>query len=185
MTSAGAVVFLPFGLVFGSFLTVLVYRTPRNESVVSGRSACPQCGEVIRAAQNVPVASYIALRGRCRYCGLHIPVEYPAIEVATALLFVGVALQAPTQAAAILLAPFVAVLLACGIIDARHRIIPNRIVYPSLICFTFLIVGMDVTGFPVSMGSALLGLLGYGGTLVIIAIVMPRRMGMGDARVAA
>ena len=81
-----------FGLVVGSFLNVVIYRVPRKESVVSPRSACPNCGEPIASKDNVPIFSWLLLRGRCRKCRVPISVRYPLIEAATAGLFAGLAI---------------------------------------------------------------------------------------------
>src|SRR5262245_37936144 len=88
-----AVCFAVVGLLIGSFLTVVEYRIPRKESIVGGRSMCPSCGAVIRARDNVPVFSWILLRGRCRSCGARISPVYPLTELATAALFVGASLE--------------------------------------------------------------------------------------------
>jgi leader peptidase (prepilin peptidase)/N-methyltransferase len=123
---------LPFfalaGLVFGSFITVLVHRIPRGESIVLPGSACPNCGTPIAPRDNIPVVSYLTLRGRCRHCGARISAQYPLTEAITGALFVGAALALHTIWQAVLVAPFLGILLACALIDARHRIIPNRIV---------------------------------------------------------
>ena len=92
MTPARVVAFALLGLPFGSFLTVVVHRSPRKQSVVRGRSRCPSCGATIRAGDNIPILSYLLLRARCRHCGSPISVEYPLTELATAGLFAGAAL---------------------------------------------------------------------------------------------
>ena len=85
-----AIVALPFGLGVGSFMTVAVYRLPRGESVIRPRSRCPACGAEIGARDNVPVLSWLLLRGRCRRCGERISVEYPLLELTTAVLVPGI-----------------------------------------------------------------------------------------------
>jgi leader peptidase (prepilin peptidase) / N-methyltransferase len=180
---------LPFfalaGLVFGSFLTVLVYRIPRGESIVLPGSACPQCGTPISPRDNIPVVSYVALRGRCRHCGARISAQYPLTEAMTAALFVGAALALHSIWQAVLIAPFLGIVLACALIDARHRIIPNRIVYWSLAIFTAVIALFSLVGFGVSLLTGVLGLLAFGGGLLLVAIVAPHGMGMGDVKLAA
>src|SRR5438105_12176123 len=99
-----------FGLAVGSFLNVVIYRVPRGLSIVRPGSACPGCGAEIRAVDNVPLLSYMALRGRCRACGGRISPEYPTVEVLTAVLFVGAALVLPSAWQAGYVAPFLAVL---------------------------------------------------------------------------
>src|SRR5262249_57175915 len=103
-----------FGLLIGSFLNVVIYRVPKGLSIVRPGSACPGCGTEIRPADNIPVFSYLMLRGRCRSCGTRISPEYPVVELLTALLFVGAALVMPTASEAGFVAPFLEVLCACS-----------------------------------------------------------------------
>jgi leader peptidase (prepilin peptidase)/N-methyltransferase len=175
--------FVVFGLAFGSFLTVVIYRIPRGESVVSPGSACPSCGAPIGPLQNVPLLSYLALRGRCRACGAHISLEYPLTEAATAALFVGASVALSTVWHAALVAPFLGLLLACAVIDYRKRIIPNAIVLPALAVFAAAILALDLAGQPLSFVDGLLGLLAYGGGLFLVALVSGG-MGMGDVKLA-
>jgi leader peptidase (prepilin peptidase)/N-methyltransferase len=173
------------GLLAGSFLTVVVHRLPRRESVAKGRSRCPECGRQILARDNVPVLSYLALGGRCRFCRASIAASYPITEATTAALFVVVALAFRDVGVAAMAAPFSAAMLAAGVIDARHRIIPNRLVYPSLAMFGAIVLVLALAGRDVSAARAGLGLLAYGGGLFAVALVSPRGMGMGDVKLAA
>jgi leader peptidase (prepilin peptidase)/N-methyltransferase len=184
MDVIGPVVFAVFGLVIGSFLNVVIYRLPRKLSVVSPPSACPRCEAPIRPWDNVPVVSYLVLRGRCRNCGEPISAEYPLVEAATATLFAAAAIRFPYGVAA-LVAPFLGVMLAAAMIDLRHRIIPNRLVYPSLVLFAVAIVVAWAAGVDVNPVRAALGLLAYGGALFIVALISPAGMGMGDVKLAA
>jgi leader peptidase (prepilin peptidase) / N-methyltransferase len=127
--------FAALGLLFGSFVTVLVHRLPRKESVVGPRSRCPRCGTLIRAVDNVPLVSYLLLRGRCRSCGARISAEYPLTELATAILFAGAGLVIRPVWAAAIVAPFLGVMLAVALIDLRWRIVPNRLIYPAVLVF--------------------------------------------------
>ena len=172
------------GLVFGSFLTVVVHRMPRRESVVAPRSACPSCGAPVRARDNVPVLSYLLLRGRCRACRVPISAEYPLVEAITGALFVGAALAFREVATAALVAPFLGVMLAAALIDARHRIIPNRLVYPSLLAFGAAVAALGVAG-EARPATAGLGLVACGGGLLAVHLVSPGGMGMGDVKLAA
>lgn len=173
------------GLLFGSFATVLATRLPEGRGVAAGRSLCPVCGTMIRAGDNIPVVSFLLLRGRCRACSTQIPFFYPAMELATGALFVAVGLAVRDVWLDVLLAPFVGVLLAAAVIDARHRIIPNRLVYASLGIFaTYLLVARAVHGAPNPLYAAI-GFLAYGGSLLIVALVVPGGMGMGDVKLAA
>jgi leader peptidase (prepilin peptidase)/N-methyltransferase len=173
------------GLIFGSFLTVLVHRVPRRESVVLPGSACPQCGTPIRPRDNIPVVSYFALRGRCRHCGIRISAQYPLTEAIAAALFVGAAISLDNIWQAVLVAPFLGILLACALIDVRYRIIPNRIVYTSLALFVVAVALFSLVGTGVSVLTGGLGLLAFGGGLLLVAMVAPHGMGMGDVKLAA
>ena len=173
------------GLLVGSFLTVLVHRLPRGEGVGRGRSKCPRCGITIRAADNIPVLSWVLLRGRCRNCGEPISPEYPITEATTAALFVGAAVVFDPLGLAIGAAVFLAVMVAVTMIDARWRIVPNRIIYPSLAAFAVAIVGGDLLGESVDIVSAALGFVVYAIPLFAVALVVPGGMGMGDVKLVA
>ncbi len=174
----------PLGLVFGSFLTVAIHRLPRGESLISPRSRCPSCGIQIRSRDNVPVVSWIVLRGRCRACGARISPVYPLTELAVAGLFVAAALRFGDVWVAGMMAPFLGVMPAFALIDLRHRIIPNRLVYPSLVLFAAYLVVARLAGGGVDLARAGLGFLAFGGGLLLIALISPRGMGMGDVKLA-
>jgi leader peptidase (prepilin peptidase)/N-methyltransferase len=177
--------FFALGLIFGSFLTVVIGRLPRGESIVRPRSRCPACGVEIRSRDNVPVVSWVLLRGRCRACGERISAEYPLVELATAALFAAAAVLVDPIYAASLAAPFLGIMLAIAVIDARHRVVPNRIVYPSLALFAVAIVVGDLAGGAVEALDAGLGLALYGVPLLLVAVAVPQGMGMGDVKLAA
>jgi leader peptidase (prepilin peptidase)/N-methyltransferase len=177
--------FFVVGLVFGSFLTVVIHRIPAGESIVRPRSRCPACGAEIRARDNVPVVSWVLLRGRCRACGERISAEYPLVELATAALFAAAAALVDPIYAASLAAPFLGIMLAIAVIDARHRVVPNRIVYPSLALFAVAIVVGDLAGGGVDALDAGIGLALYGVPLLLVALAVPQGMGMGDVKLAA
>jgi leader peptidase (prepilin peptidase)/N-methyltransferase len=145
---------------------------------------CPSCGNVIRARDNVPVVSWLILRGRCRHCGARISPVYPLTELATGALFLGASLAFDDLAVAILMSAFLAVLLAVSEIDVRNRIIPNRIVYPSVAAAAAAILAIDVASGVLSITDGLIGLAAYGGGLLVIALIAPRGMGMGDVKLA-
>ena len=179
---------LPFGLMgllFGSFLTVVVHRIPRGQSVVAPRSRCPRCGAPIRALDNVPVLSYLVLRGRCRNCGEPVALEYPLVELATGGLFAAAGALIEPLYAAILVAPFLGLMLALALIDLRHRVIPNRIVYPALAVYVVAITVGNFTGGGVDMLTGLLGLALYSVPMFLIALAVPGGLGMGDVKLAA
>src|SRR5438067_1590402 len=117
-----------FGLLVGSFLNVVIYRLPRRESVVRPRSRCPACGYQLSAADNVPVVSWVLLKGRCRNCHTGISARYPLIELATGALFAVVAARFGFDAVLPGFLLLFAVLLAISAIDLEHFIVPNRVV---------------------------------------------------------
>jgi leader peptidase (prepilin peptidase)/N-methyltransferase len=177
-----AAIFGLVGLLIGSFLTVVIYRIPRKESIVTGRSRCPSCGAVVRARDNVPVISWLLLRGRCRSCEAPISPEYPLTELATAALATGASLEFDRPFVAVMMAAFLATLLALAVIDARHRILPNRIVYPAVVGFAVAILAGELANGGVDLLDAAIGFAAYGGGLLVIALISPRGMGMGDVK---
>src|ERR1700761_854972 len=128
MTAPGILVLTLFGAMIGSFLTVVAHRVPRAESVVGGRSHCPGCGAQIAAYDNVPVFSWLALRGRSRCCHERISARYPITELTLAALFAAVAVRFHDDAGELVLGlAFVSMLLAITLTDIEWRIIPNKI----------------------------------------------------------
>ncbi len=115
-----------FGAMLGSFLNVCVYRLPRNESVVRPRSRCPACGTMVAWYDNIPVASWLALRGRCRRCGEPISMQYPLVEAAVALIWAGCAYAWGPDVAALSAAVLLTLLLGILLTDAQHYIIPDE-----------------------------------------------------------
>lgn len=118
---------LVLGLLVGSFLNVVIHRLPQGLSVVRPRSRCPACGQEIAAWDNVPVLSWLGLRGRCRHCRASISWRYPAVELVTGLLFVGVVARYGLAPTTPLWLAFVALLLAAALIDVEHQIIPDEL----------------------------------------------------------
>jgi leader peptidase (prepilin peptidase) / N-methyltransferase len=172
-----AVVFAP-ALALGSFLNVVAARVPLRRSIVRPPSACMSCAQEIRWYDNVPLVSYAVLRGRCRHCGVRIPLLYPGIELLTALLIAGCVLAFGLTAGTAISAFFCAVLVAVSAIDLEHRIIPNRIVLPAtvvvLVANTLHEVSPEWT----------LAALGASGFLFTAALIYPAGMGMGDVKLA-
>ena len=185
MTALRIAIALPFGLAFGSFLTVVVHRVPRGESVAHPRSRCPSCGVEVRKIDNIPVVSWLLLRGRCRACGARISAIYPLLELGSGALFVAVVLSVENPWLAALESPFAALLVAIAVIDWRTKKIPNAIVYPSLLIWAGAILAARLAGGEVDVLRAGLGFLLYGGGLLIVAFIAPRGMGMGDVKLAA
>jgi leader peptidase (prepilin peptidase)/N-methyltransferase len=116
-----------FGAMLGSFLNVCVYRLPRNESVVRPPSHCPSCGRRIAWYDNVPLLSYVLLRGRCRHCSARISVEYPAVELAVALIWAGAVAWFGASLAALSAAVLATIALGIALTDARHYVIPDEL----------------------------------------------------------
>jgi leader peptidase (prepilin peptidase)/N-methyltransferase len=131
------------------------------------------------------VVSWLALRGRCHACEARISAVYPLTEIATGFLFVAVALWFEDPWQAVLLAPFLGLLVAVSVIDARTKKIPNRLVYPAVLAAAAVIAVGDLAGGGLDAVSAAIGFLAYGVGLLIIALIAPRGMGMGDVKLAA
>jgi len=172
-----AVAFAP-GLALGSFLNVVAARVPLRRSIVRPPSACMLCAQEIRWYDNVPLVSYALLRGRCRHCGVRIPLVYPAVELLTAVLVAGCALAFGLTAEAAVSAFFCAVLVAVSAIDLEHRIIPNRIVLPAAAVVLLANSARDLSPEWIVAG------LAASGFLFAAALAYPAGMGMGDVKLA-
>ena len=173
----GIVAFWP-ALAVGSFLNVVAARVPLRRSVVRPASACMSCGSELAWYDNVPVASWLWLRGRCRSCGTNISARYPAVELATAALVAACFVKFGFSGEAFLAAFFCVVLVALSAIDLEHRIVPNRIVLPAA-----LVVLVAQTALHPSPEWTL-GALGASGFLFLAALAYPAGMGMGDVKLA-
>jgi leader peptidase (prepilin peptidase)/N-methyltransferase len=165
-------------LALGSFLNVVAARVPLRRSVVRPASACMSCGTELAWRDNVPVLSWLLLRGRCRSCGVRISALYPAVELATAGLVAGCFVKFGLSAEAFVASFFCVVLVVLSAIDLEHRIVPNRIVVPAA-----GIVLVAQTALDPSPQWAL-GALGASGFLFIAALAYPAGMGMGDVKLA-
>ncbi len=126
------------GLIFGSFLNVVIHRVPRGESIVSPRSRCPACGAPINAYDNIPLVSFALLRGRCRLCRARIPLSYPMVELGAGLIFVAILFRTGPSWEAVIEFAFACVMITLVVIDALHRLLPNAITYPA---FLFALLG--------------------------------------------
>jgi leader peptidase (prepilin peptidase) / N-methyltransferase len=168
------------GAVVGSFLNVVAYRVPRRESIVTPGSRCLQCGAPVKPRDNVPVVSWLLLRGRCRSCGASISPRYPLVELITAVVFAAVVLVRGVDEDLVLELPFVAALIALAAIDLDHRLLPNRIVYPLAawgLIATLLVETDDLIEHLVAGAGAFVFLL-------LSVLAYPRGMGMGDVKLA-
>ena len=177
------------GLAIGSFLNVCIYRLPRGQSVVTPPSRCTTCGRVLRWFENVPVLGYVALGGRCRTCGAPISVMYPAVEVATASLFLlhywqSLVLGWPPSLLFSRLV-FASAMVVLFVVDLQHRILPNVITLPGVVA------GFASSLFlPPGWLDALIGIAAGGGSLLAIGAAYYRfrgeeGLGMGDVKMLA
>ena len=178
MNVALAAVALAPGLAVGSFLNVVAARVPLRRSVVSPGSACMACERPLAWYDNIPLVSYLRLRGRCRHCGTSIPRRYLVVEVVTALLVAACFLVFGASAYAVLAAAFCAVLVALSAIDLEHRIVPNRIVLPAAVAVLVARTLIDPSP------EWVLGALGASTFLLLAALAYPAGMGMGDVKLA-
>src|ERR1700761_6102904 len=182
MPPVAALFVAAFGAVIGSFLTVVAYRVPRAESVVGGRSHCPDCGAQIAAYDNVPVFSWLVLRGRSRCCRQRISARYPVTELTLAALFAAVALRFHDDAGELALGlVFVSMLLAITLTDLERRIIPNKILLVGSVIGLVIVAISDPTSVPERLAAG----VGAGGVLFLAALAYPGGMGMGDVKLAA
>jgi leader peptidase (prepilin peptidase) / N-methyltransferase len=168
------------GALIGSFLNVVIHRVPLGESLVSPGSHCPACDAPVRSFDNVPVLSWVVLRGRCRSCGAPISVRYPAVELLTAASFAAVVAVRGFDDGLWLELPFVACLIALAGIDLDHQLLPNKIVYPMAAygLVVSLIVATD--DFP----EHLIAGVGAFAFLLLAVLAYPSGMGMGDVKLA-
>jgi leader peptidase (prepilin peptidase) / N-methyltransferase len=166
------------GLALGSFLNVVAARVPLKRSLISPGSACMSCEREIAWYDNVPLLSYALLRGRCRSCGAHIPLRYPAVELVTALLVAGCVWKFGLSGSAAVAAFVCLALVAVSATDLEHRIIPNRIVVPA---------GLSVLAANTALHPGpqwAIGAVGASGFLFVAALAYPAGMGMGDVKLA-
>jgi leader peptidase (prepilin peptidase)/N-methyltransferase len=175
-----------FGMVIGSFLNVCIYRLPVARSIVRPRSQCPQCGHPIRARDNIPVLSYLMLRGRCRDCGVRIPLRYPLVEILSATFAAMAVARFGLGWQAALVFALIAALLVITFIDLDHRIIPDAITLPGIP------IGLAASFAPglISPSESLIGILAGGGSLFLVAwgyqlITQREGMGGGDIKLLA
>ena len=180
-TGVAAVLAALFGAIIGSFLNVVAYRLPRGESLAHPPSRCPSCGAPVKPYDNVPVLSWLLLRGRCRSCGERISARYPLVEAGTALLCALVVIVKGPDEDALLGLAFVLLLVPITLIDLDHRLIPNKLTLPGAIIAIAIVLAVDAD----SLVEHLISAAAAGGFLLVAAIVYPAGMGMGDVKLAA
>jgi leader peptidase (prepilin peptidase)/N-methyltransferase len=168
------------GALVGSFLNVVVHRLPRGESVLAPRSRCPQCNTELANRDNVPILSWLWLGGRCRSCQAVIPARYPLIEALTAAGFAGAAAVNGVNLDLIWELPFIAVLVVVSAIDLELRLVPNRVVVPAAVGGLLAAVALR----PESTLELVLAGAGAFSLLLVVALIQPRGMGMGDVKLA-
>jgi leader peptidase (prepilin peptidase) / N-methyltransferase len=197
-----------FGAIIGSFLNVVIHRVPRGQSIVLPESACPSCRTPIKAYDNIPILSFLILRGRCRKCGAGISPRYPAVEALTALLFATVTWHDGLSFALAFDLAFTASIVALIFIDAEHMILPNAITYPGILFALITRVAVPYLAGPahfddlpqlqallppnyplwlVSLIGAVIGALAGGGSLWLMGFLWERlrgveAMGLGDVK---
>src|SRR5215217_8629225 len=179
-SAAEVVVAGVFGAVIGSFLNVVAHRVPLGESLVSPGSRCPECEAPVKPYDNIPVVSWLVLRGRCRNCGTRISPRYPLVELVTALVFAAVVAVRGFDNDLVLELPFVSALIALAAIDFDHKLLPNKIVYPLAVYGVIATLLVDQDDLVENL------IAGAGGFLFLFLAVLayPRGMGMGDVKLA-
>jgi leader peptidase (prepilin peptidase)/N-methyltransferase len=168
------------GAIVGSFLNVVAYRLPRHESLVSPASRCPNCGTPVKPYDNIPILSWLLLRGRCRSCSEPISPRYPLVEALTAALCVGAVLAHDTAAGIALSVALILIVVPAALIDLEHRIIPNRLTLLGAILALVLGTILDPSGEP----ERLIAGAAAAGFLLLAALAYPGGMGMGDVKLA-
>jgi leader peptidase (prepilin peptidase)/N-methyltransferase len=180
-TGAAAALAGGLGLLLGSFLNVVAYRLPRNESLVAPASRCPGCATPIRPYDNVPVLSWLLLRGRCRSCGTSIAWRYPLVELCTGLLLALVVVVVGTGSDELWLGlAFALLLVPVTVIDIDFRIIPNTLMIAGSVTAAALLVAFTPDAIP----EHLIAAFAAGGFLLAAALAYPSGMGIGDVKLA-
>ena len=182
-----------FGLAIGSFLNVCIYRIPRADVSIHSprRSFCPECSNPINVYDNIPVLSYLLLRGKCRQCRAKISVLYPLVELATAGLFLGMYYRFGLTLEFLLALAFIAVLLPIAVIDAQHYIIPNVLIVTGLVLGLVIVCGIAYQRSDVwYLLTRLIGAVAGGAALWLVAVVgsailRKKAMGGGDIKLMA
>jgi leader peptidase (prepilin peptidase)/N-methyltransferase len=169
-----------FGAILGSFLNVVAYRLPRHESLIAPSSRCTRCGTPVKPYDNIPIVSFLLLRGHCRSCGVAISPRYPLVEALTAALCAGAAIAHTSASAIALSIALILLVVPAALIDLEHRIIPNSMTALGAIVALALGLALDPGGEP----QRLIAGAAAGGFLLIAALAYPGGMGMGDVKLA-
>jgi leader peptidase (prepilin peptidase) / N-methyltransferase len=180
-TASGAALAAVFGALIGSFLNVVIWRLPRGESLAKPPSHCPGCGEPIKPYDNIPIVSWLVLRGRCRNCGTRISARYPLVEALTAALCAGVVIRFGADRDVWLGLAFVLLLVPITFIDLDHRIIPNKLTLLGAIVAPALVIAFESD----DLAEHLIAGAAAGGFFLLAALAYPAGMGMGDVKLAA
>lgn len=181
MAAVAIIAFLA-GLAVGSFATAVAYRLPRGMSIGLDRSRCPHCGAQIGARDNVPVLSWLLLRGRARCCGAPISPRYPLTELAVGALYAATVIVYRHDAAeAVIGLVFIAMLAVITLTDLERRIIPNKALIAGAVLCLAIAIPTDPGGMPERLIAAAAG----GGVFFVIVLAAPRGMGLGDAKLVA
>lgn len=183
MTAAITAICFAGGAIIGSFVSVVAHRLPRGESFVGGRSRCPACGGNVAARDNVPVVSWLLLRGRCRNCGEPISPRYPLTEIGLGALFAITYLVLGDDDAGDLVLGLVlcVVLVTITLTDLELRLIPNLVVLAGAVAAIAIAAASD----PSSLDDRAIAAAAGGGALFLIALGYPQGMGMGDVKLVA
>lgn len=168
------------GLIVGSFLNVVALRLPRGEPFGRERSRCPHCGTQLRAIDNIPLVSWLALRGRCHHCGAPISPRYPLVELTTGALYAAVVATQDDAVRIVLGLLLVTALVPIALIDFDYRVIPNKITYPAAAVAVIAIAALDLDFLPEALIAAVAG----GGFFFVAVVLYPRGMGLGDVKLA-
>ncbi|HEU5207049.1 MAG TPA: prepilin peptidase, partial [Gaiellaceae bacterium] len=178
MNAAAAVFALAPALALGSFLNVVVARVPARRSLLRPPSSCGSCGTEILWRDNIPIVSYVLLRGRCRHCDVRISPTYPLVEAVTALLIVACVAVWGVSAYAALAAGFCAVLVVLSVIDVNHGIVPNRIVVAAagVVLVAHTAIDPSLTWLAWALAAA--------GGLFLVVLAYPKGLGMGKVKLA-
>jgi leader peptidase (prepilin peptidase)/N-methyltransferase len=169
------------GAIAGSFLNVVTYRLPRHESLITPASHCTRCGTPVKPYDNIPILSFLLLRGHCRTCSAPISVRYPLVEALTAALCVGAVLAHSSVAQIALSVALILIVVPAALIDLEYRIIPNRLTALGAVLALVIGLALDPAGEP----ERLIAGAAAGGFLLVAALAYPGGMGMGDVKLAA